>query len=115
VPTMTQVTTLSRITPEHSMWNALFSCYVFASRFLINLPTDEQEDMVRVFFQIELAHWYYIDFYCQEQHLPTYGLKEFTKVNILFNETKILKVLYNYILILPHHNNPPKSKVMFFE
>ncbi|CAB4035956.1 m7 -mRNA hydrolase-like [Paramuricea clavata] len=53
------------------------------SRFLINLPTEEQEDMVRVFFQIELAHWYYIDFYCQEQHLPTYGLKEFTKVNIL--------------------------------
>ncbi|XP_028411780.1 m7GpppN-mRNA hydrolase-like [Dendronephthya gigantea] len=50
------------------------------SRFLINLPEEEQKDMVRVFFQIEQAHWYYIDFYCQEQLLPTYGLKEFTKI-----------------------------------
>ena len=57
---------------------------VVNSRFLINLPAEEQKDMVRVFFQIEMAHWYYIDFYRQEQVLPTYGLKEFTKVNILF-------------------------------
>ena len=55
------------------------------SRFLINLPEDEQEDMVRVFFQIEQAHWYYVDFYCQEKLLPTYGLKEFTKINILYH------------------------------
>ncbi|XP_046863602.1 mRNA decapping complex subunit 2-like isoform X2 [Xenia sp. Carnegie-2017] len=50
------------------------------SRFLINLPSEDKDDMVRVFFQIEQAHWYYIDFYCQEQNLPSYGLKEFSKI-----------------------------------
>ena len=33
-----------------------------AVRFLINLPELEKTDLVRVCFQMELAHWFYIDF-----------------------------------------------------
>ncbi|VDP09144.1 unnamed protein product [Soboliphyme baturini] len=37
------------------------------SRFLVNLPDEEKLDPVRVCFQAELAHWFYIDFYCSEE------------------------------------------------
>ncbi|VDK86784.1 unnamed protein product [Litomosoides sigmodontis] len=32
-------------------------------RFLINIPEDQKKSPVRLCFQIELAHWFYIDFY----------------------------------------------------
>jgi len=34
-----------------------------AARFIINIPPEEKDDMVRVCFQIELAHWFFTDFY----------------------------------------------------
>ena len=48
------------------------------SRFLINIPHNEKNDMVRICFQIELAHWYYIDF-CRRENpdLPACGMKSF--------------------------------------
>lgn len=33
------------------------------SRFIINIPEEERSDLIRIFFQIELAHWFYLDFY----------------------------------------------------
>lgn len=39
-----------------------------ASRFIVNVPEEERKDLVRLFFQIELAHWFYIDFYCSEEN-----------------------------------------------
>merc|ERR1711874_297440 len=33
-----------------------------AVRFLINLPDWEKTDLIRVCFQMELAHWFFIDF-----------------------------------------------------
>lgn len=57
----------------------------FVSRFLINIPEEERKDIVRLCFQIEAAHWFYVDFHRQEQpNLPPCGLKDFTKINILF-------------------------------
>ncbi|XP_006814142.1 m7GpppN-mRNA hydrolase-like [Saccoglossus kowalevskii] len=51
------------------------------SRFLINIPGEERADLVRVCFQIELAHWFYLDFYCIENpELPTCGIREFAQV-----------------------------------
>lgn len=38
------------------------------SRFIVNIPEEERKDLVRLFFQIELAHWFYIDFYCSEEN-----------------------------------------------
>ena len=56
------------------------------SRFLINIPEEERKDIVRLCFQIETAHWFYVDFHRQEHpELPPCGLKDFTKINILFN------------------------------
>lgn len=49
------------------------------SRFIINIPDEERQDLIRVFFQIELAHWFYLDFYCAENpELRTCGIKDFS-------------------------------------
>lgn len=59
------------------------------SRFLINIPDNEKNDMVRICFQIELAHWYYIDFCRQDDpDLPACGMKAF--IAIIFSEFKFL-------------------------
>ena len=34
-----------------------------AARFMINIPVEEREDLIRICFQLELAHWFYIDYY----------------------------------------------------
>ncbi|XP_066587223.1 m7GpppN-mRNA hydrolase isoform X2 [Prorops nasuta] len=50
-----------------------------SSRFIINVPEEERKNLVRICFQIELAHWFYLDFYCAEENskLKTCGMKEF--------------------------------------
>jgi Dcp2, box A domain len=54
-----------------------------ASRFIINIPDHERIDMIRVCFQIELAHWFYLDFMLPTNNenvkkLPSCGIKQFT-------------------------------------
>lgn len=50
----------------------------FCSRFIINIPKNERTGLNRVSFQIELAHWFYLDYYCvQNPALKPYKLKEF--------------------------------------
>ena len=36
------------------------------SRFIINIPAEQREDLVRLLFAVELAHWFFIDFYCED-------------------------------------------------
>ncbi|CAI9730826.1 m7GpppN-mRNA hydrolase-like [Octopus vulgaris] len=49
------------------------------SRFIINIPQEERLNPIRIFFQIELAHWFYLDFYCIENpDLHTCGIKDFS-------------------------------------
>ncbi|XP_041361114.1 m7GpppN-mRNA hydrolase-like [Gigantopelta aegis] len=49
------------------------------SRFIINIPEEERQDLIRIFFQIELAHWFYLDFYCAEDvELRTVSLRDFS-------------------------------------
>lgn len=54
--------------------------FFFFSRFIINIPEEERKDHIRICFQIELAHWFYLDFYCNEDNpkLKSCGMKEFT-------------------------------------
>ena len=55
-------------------------CGFFFSRFIINIPEEHRHDLIRIFFQIELAHWFYLDFYCQDNpDLKASGIKEFSK------------------------------------
>ncbi|XP_075237251.1 m7GpppN-mRNA hydrolase-like [Lycorma delicatula] len=51
-----------------------------SSRFIINVPQEERKDLIRICFQVELAHWFYLDFYCTEENgkLKPCGMKEFT-------------------------------------
>ena len=51
-----------------------------ASRFIINSPIDERNNLIRLCFQIELAHWFYLDFFCEivEKKLIPCGIKQFT-------------------------------------
>nr|XP_036213639.1 mRNA decapping complex subunit 2-like [Bactrocera oleae] len=60
-----------------------------ASRFIINVPDMELNNLIRICFQIELAHWFYLDFFCaatgdnpqseelRNRKLPTCGMKQF--------------------------------------
>lgn len=49
-----------------------------ASRFIINVPVQERSDFIRICFQIELAHWFYLDFYCaDDEKLIACGIKQF--------------------------------------
>ncbi|XP_034181460.1 decapping mRNA 2 [Osmia lignaria lignaria] len=50
-----------------------------SSRFIINVPEEERKDLVRICFQIELAHWFYLDFYCTDENpkLRPCSMREF--------------------------------------
>lgn len=54
-----------------------------ASRFLVNLPDVEKNDPVRLCFQLELAHWFYLDYYIPDkQRYPgckECGIREFIR------------------------------------
>ncbi|KAJ8687704.1 hypothetical protein QAD02_023498 [Eretmocerus hayati] len=68
-----------------------------SSRFIINIPEEERKDHIRICFQIELAHWFYLDFYCTEEYpkLKSCGMKEFTTHiyrHIPFLKPHLLKV-----------------------
>ncbi|CAB3244154.1 unnamed protein product [Arctia plantaginis] len=49
------------------------------SRFIINLPPEDRGNLVRICFQIELAHWFYLDYYCTDEsaRLNPCGIREF--------------------------------------
>jgi mRNA-decapping enzyme subunit 2 len=61
------------------------------SRFIINIPQEERKDVIRVCFHIELAHWFYIDYYCAEANntLPKCQYKEFAR--IIFSNVPFLQ------------------------
>lgn len=63
------------------------------SLFVSSQPDGELSDLIRLFFQIELAHWFFLDFYCtQEENLIfSCGLKQFA-LNI-----------FEHIPFLNHH------------
>lgn len=54
------------------------------SRFIINVPEVERKDVVRICFQIEQAHWFYIDFYSKKDNFQKsrklVNLKEFAAI-----------------------------------
>uniref|UniRef100_A0A0N5ADM9 mRNA-decapping enzyme 2 n=1 Tax=Syphacia muris TaxID=451379 RepID=A0A0N5ADM9_9BILA len=52
-------------------------------RFLYNIPENERSDLIRTCFQIEQAHWYYVDFFCKDKEFrskcPDLGQRDFMK------------------------------------
>jgi 8-oxo-dGTP pyrophosphatase MutT (NUDIX family) len=60
------------------------------SRFIINCPPEELESFERILFQIEQAHWFYEDFYREnDKTLPNLTLKEFAI--LMFDHAPILR------------------------
>ncbi|KAM8961890.1 m7GpppN-mRNA hydrolase isoform 2-T2 [Pelodytes ibericus] len=50
------------------------------SRFILHIPSEERDNAIRVCFQIELAHWFYLDFWMQNfPGLPQCGIRDFAK------------------------------------
>jgi mRNA-decapping enzyme subunit 2 len=50
------------------------------SRFLINIPEEEREDVIRVCFHVEQMHWFYLDFFWeQDPALPNFSMLEFLR------------------------------------
>uniref|UniRef100_A0A663MVS1 m7GpppN-mRNA hydrolase n=1 Tax=Athene cunicularia TaxID=194338 RepID=A0A663MVS1_ATHCN len=63
-------------------------------RFILHIPSEERDNAIRVCFQIELAHWFYLDFYMQNTPgLPQCGIRDFAKADILFVTDYVQKVL----------------------
>lgn len=49
-----------------------------AVRFVLNMPAEEKDDPIRICFQIEVAFWFYTDFYCETiPNLPRLKLRKF--------------------------------------
>ncbi|XP_072310274.1 m7GpppN-mRNA hydrolase [Eucyclogobius newberryi] len=50
------------------------------SRFILHIPSEERDNAIRVCFQIELAHWFYLDFCMQNNPgAPHCGIRDFAK------------------------------------
>lgn len=50
------------------------------SRFILHIPSEERDNAIRVCFQIELAHWFYLDFCMQNTPgAPHCGIRDFAK------------------------------------
>lgn len=70
--------------PSHvSVWfifrpGSCIITYRFRRRFIINVPESAKQNLIRICFQIELAHWFYLDFYVNnETKLRSCTIKEF--------------------------------------
>ena len=68
-----------------------------SSRFIINVPVEERSDFIRICFQIELAHWFFLDFYCSAEDtiLVPCGIKQFAEH--IFNVSCIIRYFLNCI------------------
>jgi 8-oxo-dGTP pyrophosphatase MutT (NUDIX family) len=61
-------------------------------RFLEGVPQDYRKDNMRVFFEIELAHWFYLDNYADNPDFPdckNIGFKDFSR--LIFQQCMYLK------------------------
>jgi mRNA-decapping enzyme subunit 2 len=75
---------------------ALFICTFLTIYFSIfSQPEAEKNDLIRLFFQIELCHWFFLDFYCtqEENSIFVCGIKQFA-LNV-----------FEHIPFLNHHVN----------
>ncbi len=62
-----------------------------ASRFIINAPEAEKQDLIRMCFQVELAHWFFIDEYVSDRsnRVHTCNMREFAEH--MFNHVAFLR------------------------
>lgn len=64
-----------------------FFCFFFLSVYEVFFTTKgsqfQRNDLIRTCFQIEQAHWYYVDFFCKDKEFksqcPDLGQRDFMK------------------------------------
>ncbi|XP_015583083.1 mRNA-decapping enzyme subunit 2 [Ricinus communis] len=60
------------------------------SRFVLNVPKEDQQSFERILFLVEYAHWFYEDNSVEKNpSLKSFNLKEFT--SLMFNSCDVLK------------------------
>ncbi|XP_065871579.1 mRNA-decapping enzyme subunit 2 [Euphorbia lathyris] len=60
------------------------------SRFVLNVPKEDQQSFERILFLVEYAHWFYEDNSVEKNpSLKSFNLKEFT--SLLFNSCDVLR------------------------
>ncbi|KAL4324830.1 hypothetical protein GQ457_11G008890 [Hibiscus cannabinus] len=60
------------------------------SRFVLNVPKEDQQSFERILFLVEYAHWFYEDNTVEKNpSLKSFNLKEFT--SLLFNSCDVLR------------------------
>jgi mRNA-decapping enzyme subunit 2 len=63
-------------TVEHSIPTDILDDLL--TRFIICVPESAKQNLIRICFQIELAHWFYLDFYVtSESKLKACSIYEF--------------------------------------
>lgn len=68
---------------------------VVCSRFVINVPGEERENVIRICFQMELAYWFYLDFYCtQDESMNKSCTREFFYQMFLVSKLGILLLIF---------------------
>jgi len=74
-----------KATPKATLLDVLSD---LETRFLLPLPYEELSSPPRLFFQLEQAYWFYLDFHLEEQEdLPKYkNLEIFSKKMFGFSE-----------------------------
>lgn len=59
-------------------------CGLSCSRFVLNVPKEDQQSFERILFLVEYAHWFYEDNTVEKNpSLKSLTLKEFTSLSIL--------------------------------
>ncbi|XP_028318306.1 m7GpppN-mRNA hydrolase-like [Gouania willdenowi] len=68
------------------------------SRFILHIPSEERDNAIRVCFQIELAHWFYLDFCLPSlPGAPHCGIRDFARA-----------VFHHCPFLLPHGEDVQK-------
>ena len=72
------------------------------SRFVLNVPKEDQQSFERILFLVEYAHWFYEDNSVEKNpSLKSFTLKEFTYLSIFFFKKKfIVSLIFGYFLLI---------------
>ena len=74
--TTTTVSSVPKSMPQQQTLATIFSD--LDSRFLVNLPDEELASFERIMFQLQQAHWFYLDWYSDKNpSLPRFSYKSF--------------------------------------
>uniref|UniRef100_A0A3P8T9A9 m7GpppN-mRNA hydrolase n=1 Tax=Amphiprion percula TaxID=161767 RepID=A0A3P8T9A9_AMPPE len=72
------------------------------SRFILHIPSEERDNAIRLCFQIELAHWFYLDFCMQNTPgAPHCGIRDFAKAAHGEDVQKVLEQWKEYKMGVP--------------